>query len=82
MTCAIIGKPIKEFYDNVLEKRYRDAASHFLIQENVILQVSSAEERHRFAEMAFVCDLSARVLISNHEGLLRRLDEAHRAQAI
>jgi hypothetical protein len=65
----LIGKPIKEFCDNILEKRYRDAASHFLVQENVILQVNSAEERNRFAEMAFVCDLCARVLIPNcHSG--------------
>jgi hypothetical protein len=26
----LVGKPIKEFYDNVLQKPYRDAASHFL----------------------------------------------------
>lgn len=77
----LVGKPIKDFYDNVLQKPYRDAAFHFLVQENVILQVSSAEERYKFAEMTFVCDLCARVLISNHEALLRRLDEAHRAQA-
>ena len=77
----LIGKPIKDFYDNVLQKSYRDAASHFLVQESVILQVSSAEERYKFAEMTFVCDLCARVLISNHEALLQRLDEARRAQA-
>jgi hypothetical protein len=78
----LIGKPIKEFYDKILEKRYRDVASHFLVHENVILQVSSAEERHKFTEMAFVCDLCTRVLISNHEELLRRLDEARKAQSI
>jgi hypothetical protein len=77
----LVGKPIKDFYDNVLQKQYRDAASHFLVQESVILQVSSAEERYKFAEMTFVCDLCARVLISNHEAMLRRLDEARRAQA-
>ncbi len=26
----LVGKPIKDFYDNVLQKPYRDAASHFL----------------------------------------------------
>ena len=78
----LIGKPIKDFYDNVLQKPYRDAAAHFLVQENVILQVSSAEERYKFTEMTFVCDLCVRILIPNHEALLRRLDEAHRAQAI
>jgi hypothetical protein len=76
----LIGKPIKDFYDNILEKRYRDVASHFLVQENVILQVSSTEERNKFAEMAFVCDLCARVLISNHEALLQRLDVARKAK--
>jgi hypothetical protein len=76
----LIGKPIKEFYDNVLAKRYRDVASHFLVRENVILQVSSAEERNRFAEMTFVCDLCARVVLSNHEALLQRLDAARRAR--
>jgi hypothetical protein len=78
----LIGKPIKNFYDNVLQKRYRDAASHFLIQEDVILQVSSAEESNKFAEMTFVCDLCVCLLISNHEALLNRLDEARRAQPI
>ena len=75
----LVGKPIKEFYDNILQKQYRDAASHFLVQESVILQVSSAEERYKFAEMTFVCDLCVRVLISNHEALLRRLDGARMA---
>lgn len=72
----------QQFYDNILEKRYRDVASHFLVQKNVILQVSSAEERNKFAEMTFVCDLCVCVLISNYEALLKRLDEARRAQAI
>jgi hypothetical protein len=78
----LIRMPIKKFYDNILEKRYRDTASHFLVQENVILQVSSAEERNKFAEMTFVCDLCACVLISNHEALLRRLDEARMKQPV
>jgi hypothetical protein len=67
----LVGRSIKEFYDNILEKLYRDVVSHFLVRENIVLHVSSAEERSKFAEMAFVCDLCARVLISNHETLLR-----------
>jgi hypothetical protein len=77
----LIGKPIKEFYDNVLEKRYRDAASHFLVRDNIILQVSSADERNKFTEMAFVCDLCARIVIANHENMLRQLDAARSASA-
>jgi hypothetical protein len=58
----LVGKPIKDFYDNVLQKPYRDAASHFLVGDDAILQVSAAEDRHKFAEMTFICDLCVRVL--------------------
>lgn len=69
----LIGKPIKTFCDNVLQKRYRDAAAHFLIQENEVLKVSSAAERSKFADMAFLCDLCAQLVIRNHEQALLRL---------
>jgi hypothetical protein len=72
----LIGKPIKEFYDTVLQKEYRDTVSHFLVREDVILRVSSAAERFRFAEMTFLTDLCVRVLISNHEQTLHQLAEA------
>ena len=66
-----VGRSIRGFYDNVLQKNYRDVVSHFLVQENVILKVSSAEDNNRFAEMAFVCDLCVRLMITNHEFFLR-----------
>jgi hypothetical protein len=72
----LVGKPIKEFYDTVLQKEYRDTVSHFLVRENVVLKVSSAAERFRFAEMTFLSDLCVRVLISNHEQTLHQLAEA------
>ncbi len=72
----LIGKPIKEFYDTVLQKEYRDTVSHFLVRENVVLKVSSAAERFRFAEMTFLSDLCVRILISNHEQILHQLAEA------
>jgi hypothetical protein len=68
-----VGKSIRGFYDNVLQKNYRDVVSHFLVQEDVILKVSSAEDNNRFAEMAFVCDLCVRLMISNHESFLRAI---------
>lgn len=70
----LVGKPIKTVCDNVLQKRYRDAAAHFLVQETEVLQVSSAEERAKFADMAFLCDLCARIVIRNHETALRQLE--------
>lgn len=70
----LVGKPIKTFCDNVLQKRYRDAAAHFLVQETEVLRVSSADERAKFADMAFLCDLCARIVIRNHEAALRQLE--------
>ncbi|MGQ3241795.1 methylamine utilization protein MauJ [Shinella sp.] len=69
----LVGKPIKTVCDNVLQKRYRDAAAHFLVQETQVLRVSSAEERAKFADMAFLCDLCAQIVIHNHEAALRHL---------
>jgi hypothetical protein len=69
----LIGKPIRDFYDNTLQKGYRDVAAHFLVQDTVVLHVSSSVERSRFAEMTFICDLCVRILITNHEALLTRL---------
>ena len=70
----LVGKPIKTVCDNVLQKRYRDAAAHFLVQETEVLRVSSAEERAKFADMAFLCDLCARIVIRNHEEALKQLE--------
>lgn len=69
----LIGKPIKTVCDNILQKRYRDVAAHFLVQETVVLKVSSAADRAKFAEMAFLCDLCAQIVIRNHEAALEQL---------
>jgi hypothetical protein len=71
----LIGLPIKEFYDTIVYKQYRNLVSHFLVKEHSILKVSSAADRARFTEMTFLCDLCVRNLINNHEELVRRLAE-------
>jgi hypothetical protein len=70
----LIGKPIKTVCDNVLQKRYRDLAAHFLVQETEVLKVSSAAQRSKFADMAFLCDLCAQIVIRNHEEALAQLN--------
>jgi hypothetical protein len=70
------GDRIKDFYDTVLYKQYRNLVSHFLVRGEAILKVSSAADRARFTEMTFLCDLCVRILITNHEELLHRLAEA------
>lgn len=76
----LIGKPIKTVCDNILQKRYRDAAAHFLVQEAEVLKVSSAVERSKFADMAFLCDLCAQIVIRNHEQALAQLNSQPEAQ--
>ena len=40
-----------------------------LVGDDEILLLSSAEERYKFAEITFVCDLCAGVLISKTRGV-------------
>jgi len=77
----LIGKSAREFFDRTLQKQYRDIVAHFLINGTGVLHVSSAEQKSRFSQMAFVCDLCVRVLIENHEQCLSQLEAARRNSA-
>jgi hypothetical protein len=68
-----IGQSIKQFYDKILTKRFRDSVAHYVLKENTILHVSSPTELAAFASVSFVSELCARILIKNHEDLLLSL---------
>lgn len=69
---AYAGKPIKAFFDEFLTSRFRNAVAHFQTN-NGVLHVSSSAELYAYANLAFVTDLCARVLIATHERLLAQL---------
>ncbi|WP_300115534.1 methylamine utilization protein MauJ [Sphingobium sp.] len=65
-----VGKPIKDFFDNFLQKEYRDAMAHFNLKGRQPLNVSDPQHWRRFSDVAFICDLCVRLLIAQHEQLL------------
>lgn len=65
-----IGKPIKHFFDNVLQKQFRDLMAHFNLRGRSPLNVSDQAYWNGFMEMAFLTDLCIRVLIDQHEQAL------------
>lgn len=77
---AHVGSPIATFFDRVVQKEYRDVVAHFLVHGQDALSPSSSAERHRFAQMAYLCDQCARIVIDNHADVLRQLHAARARQ--
>ncbi|SEM40926.1 hypothetical protein SAMN05192583_0088 [Sphingomonas gellani] len=69
-----VGKPIKDVFDNFLQKEFRDAMAHFNLKGRHPLNVSAHDTWRRFVDVAFLSDLCARVLIAQHEQLLTSFD--------
>lgn len=75
---AYVDMPIADFFARVLQKDYRDVVAHFLVRDTVMLQPGSSAERQRFTEMAFLADLCVRVVVMNHEHVLRQIQARQR----
>lgn len=67
---SFVDKPIKDLFDNFLQKQFRDAMAHFNLKGKTPLNVSDQTHWQRFIDVAFVADLCARVLIHQHEQML------------
>lgn len=73
-----VGKPMKDFYDRFLSKEYRDVIAHFELRNRNPLNVSSAADASRYADVAFISDLCVRKLIERHENALRKVADVTR----
>ncbi|HTO34286.1 MAG TPA: methylamine utilization protein MauJ [Pararhizobium sp.] len=69
-----VGQPVGVFVNGFLTNEYRNAIAHFELRDRRAMNVGSSKIRTKGAEVAFLADLCARVLIENHENLLARLD--------
>ncbi len=68
-----VGKPIKEFFDNILTPRFRNAVAHFITDDGAILNMSSPEHIDRYAEVLYITELSVRAVIDNYEAMVKEL---------
>lgn len=69
-----VGWPMVKFYNDILQKEYRDVVAHFLKKDIGVLHVGASGHVNRFVDMAFLFDLCVQVVVENHEELLMRIE--------
>ena len=67
----VIGTPIQPFYENVLQKEYRDSIAHFLLSDGSVLNVSDYQTSSNFSNIVFITELCCKTVIENHESYYR-----------
>ncbi len=68
-----VGKPMKDFFDNVLTPQFRDAVAHFVTDDGGILDMSEPEHLENYAGTILISEMCVRAAIADHEALLRQL---------
>lgn len=72
-----VGKSIKNFFDNFLDPKFRNAVAHFITDDGAILQVSDPDRSTEFSSVMLICETCVRIVIANHEALLAQIAAAH-----
>lgn len=68
-----VGKPIGPFVNDFLTNEYRNAIAHFELRGGRVMDIGRSSVRHKTADVAYLADACARVLINAHETLVARL---------
>jgi hypothetical protein len=59
----LIGKSIKDIYDNVLTKEFRNVVAHYFIKDSDVLNVSDYKIYKKFNSIILLSELCSRVVI-------------------
>ena len=62
-----IGKPIKKFYDDVMNPQFRHAVAHFTLKDSSVLKLSDPHEIERYSNILYVAESCVREVIKNSE---------------
>jgi hypothetical protein len=68
-----IGRPIKEFLDNVLTPQFRNAVAHFITDDGEILNMSDPTHMDSYSGVLYVTELCVREAIVNFAEMLKEL---------
>jgi hypothetical protein len=66
-----VGKPLGQFFSQVLRARYRRAVAHFRTEEGMVLHMGEPAEIERYSRIILLCELCVRKAIGDHEALLK-----------
>lgn len=69
----LIGRPIKDYFDNVLRKQFRDAVAHYILDTGRIVSPSDPEAVAAFVNVILPAELCCRTVIEQHERYLLEL---------
>jgi hypothetical protein len=72
----LIGRSIKEYVDNVLQKQFRNAVAHFVLNTGRIVSPSDSEAVTEFSNVIHVTELCCRTVVDQHERYLSQLRAA------
>lgn len=71
-----VGKPVKSFFDVVMEPQFRNAVAHFVTDDGDVLNMSAPEHIDNYAEILLISELCVRTVIESHESLLKELQSS------
>lgn len=72
----LVGRSVKDYVDNVLQKRFRDAVAHFVLNTGRIVSPSDHEAVAEFSNVIHVTELCCRTVVDQHERYLSQLGAA------
>jgi hypothetical protein len=70
----LIGRAIKDYFDNTLQKEFRDLVAHYILNSGSLLNPSDPSAISRFSNAILVTELCCRVVIAQHERYLQQLN--------
>jgi hypothetical protein len=71
----LIGRPIKEYFDTVLQKEFRDAVAHYVLDNTGnILSPSAPDAVTKFTDITLPTELCCRTVVDQHERQLREFE--------
>lgn len=69
----LIGRSIRDYFDTVLRKEFRDGVAHFILDSGRIISPSDNEAVAAFINVILPAELSCRAVINQHEMYLSEL---------
>jgi len=69
----LVNRSIKDYFDNVLRKQFRDAVAHYILDSGRIVSPSDPEAIDAFRDVILPAEICCRVVIEQHEHYLSEL---------
>ncbi len=76
LAADVVRRPVKEYFDNVLQKEFRDAVAHYVLDSGSILSPSEPDVVAKFNNIILPSELCCRTVVEQHVKYLDQLEVA------